>query len=388
VSKRINYLAYIKMSKQFPSMKNEPKPAPVKKRRTGLIIGIVVASLLIITAIVVIIIVVWLRNRSNNSTADGSGTACTLSSDCAGDTVCKTSTGLCVDCVTNSQCTGTEGVCRLSTNTCVECLDNTECTGLDTCNTNTNACVTPECVATADLTPPTIVTGGPGIGAGIWERAFEGTYTTTQTLTPSFRMKLRLTGAGTTIYESELLAADGTYKVTTSEAGMEFYETFDFEISILLVTECGTTLYSTPYTVVIPTSCTTALSSFGECSDIFEPNNIIGQASTIPVGGTIISLAVIGFNTPSMALRSTGIVLSKTWPFNPITATITHRNLPVESSVPFFGVTDVSIFRFNVAVTGAVSGDRWYYMVWSEGTAANGAEPSGLGGQTQSYIFP
>ncbi|HEX7597861.1 MAG TPA: hypothetical protein VF518_06575, partial [Polyangia bacterium] len=83
---------------------------------------------------------------------------CAGDRDCTGRsaTACRTTTGACVPCTSNSQCGGATAACNTATNTCVGCTQRSDCPG--TCQTCTNgACVavkngddTPQCAGTCD----------------------------------------------------------------------------------------------------------------------------------------------------------------------------------------------------------------------------------------------
>ncbi len=68
---------------------------------------------------------------------------CVQDSECSGSTpACNTATNTCVQCnaAVTTQCTGTTTVCDTPTNTCVQCIADAQCTGGQTCRVN-NMCM-------------------------------------------------------------------------------------------------------------------------------------------------------------------------------------------------------------------------------------------------------
>lgn len=119
-----------------------PQDIPKAKRiSTGAIIAIIIAILIVIAIIIVVIIL--LRRRASSS---GNGNTpnppappvieelCETSSDCQFPKVCKTSLGLCVECLDDSSCGTVFTKCRTDTNKCVKCLQNSDCTGPEICS--------------------------------------------------------------------------------------------------------------------------------------------------------------------------------------------------------------------------------------------------------------
>lgn len=144
---------------------NQPlvrRPVP-KKSNTGLIVGIVIAVIIVVAAVVGVIIWYVIRNRtSSTSTTDGGGTGgtgtvtnrCTADADCAAGTVCFAPTGICVECISDVQCTGATPVCNTSSNECVECNIDGECGNNEVCTDH--VCVSTGCTVNADCTNPSL----------------------------------------------------------------------------------------------------------------------------------------------------------------------------------------------------------------------------------------
>jgi len=134
----------------------QPPPPPKKKKRTGLIIGIIIGAVVLLIIIIVIIILLT-RNKTTNP-----GTSCTSNANCTGGKVCNTTTGVCVTCLTDSQCSGSTPKCKTSTGTCVGCNVNSDCGAGLVCNSSSNTCVGGPCTTGADCTSagfPVCVTG-------------------------------------------------------------------------------------------------------------------------------------------------------------------------------------------------------------------------------------
>jgi hypothetical protein len=75
---------------------------------------------------------------------------CATAADCDGTQICAEDTHTCVDeCVTNADCDGTQ-ICAEDTHTCVdECVTNADCDGTQICAEDTHTCVD-ECTTAAD----------------------------------------------------------------------------------------------------------------------------------------------------------------------------------------------------------------------------------------------
>ncbi len=69
---------------------------------------------------------------------------------CTDEMVCNETTGECVECLAEGDCT--DQVCSRDTNTCVECLGDDDCTD-GVCDTDANTCVV--CLTNDDCTDPT-----------------------------------------------------------------------------------------------------------------------------------------------------------------------------------------------------------------------------------------
>ncbi len=114
-----------------------------------------IAISIIVVLIIIIAVVIWLLTRPKLN-ADGTVT-CNSNTDCAGAAgVCNTTTGKCVVCLTNSDCSGTQE-CNTTTNTCFvpTCTIDTDCpSGVPRCDTETGVCV--ECLSSG---PPDCLAG-------------------------------------------------------------------------------------------------------------------------------------------------------------------------------------------------------------------------------------
>lgn len=143
----------IRYDESFPLDASEAPPSvEPKKKRTGLIIGIIVGIvILIIIAVVIVVLVLRSRNppaTSQNPASASTLTTCTTDSQCLAPKVCNTSMKRCVDCNTNSQCTGSAfPFCRTETNACVRCLTNSDCNAINSTCSNNICC---------DSTPPVV----------------------------------------------------------------------------------------------------------------------------------------------------------------------------------------------------------------------------------------
>lgn len=102
------------------SATEEPQP----RSRTGLIVGIIIG---VIVLIIIIIIVIILLTRGNGDNGNGA-VDCTSNADCPSPLVCNTTTGACVICVQDDDCTNpATPKCDPNTNLCLQCLENSDC---------------------------------------------------------------------------------------------------------------------------------------------------------------------------------------------------------------------------------------------------------------------
>lgn len=137
-----------------------PNRGSPPKSNKGLIIGIIVAIVVVIIVVVVVVAVLLVRrNRSAKSTTTTTTTTTTTSgcvsdAGCPAGKVCNTANGVCVQCMTNSNCTGTNGLCQ--NNVCVAgCVSDANCTGTTPkCETSSSTCV--GCLANADCASGTV----------------------------------------------------------------------------------------------------------------------------------------------------------------------------------------------------------------------------------------
>ena len=127
---------------------------PPKKPKTGLIVGLIIGAIIII--IVIVIVILLLRRRAAAVAEDDEvvpGITCQSDADCPKQ--CNTVTGLCVECLDDSACTGTLPRCKGTLNKCVECLEKADCTVDEICSAD-------QC---CDLRAPVITSVTPEITA-------------------------------------------------------------------------------------------------------------------------------------------------------------------------------------------------------------------------------
>src|SRR5688572_23676032 len=78
---------------------------------------------------------------------DGYEAECSTAAAC-GSGACKLPDGVCVECVTNADCTGASTeVCNPEMNTCEGCDAHADCTSSHACDFETGACIDPDQVA-------------------------------------------------------------------------------------------------------------------------------------------------------------------------------------------------------------------------------------------------
>ena len=126
----------------------EPEPEPPKKKSwTWLIILIIV----IVIIIIVVIIIIILATRGSSSTPPKTG--CN-STGCPTGQFCNSSTGACVGCLVDGNCSGTTPHCNTTNNTCVQCTASSQCPTGFVCTAN--KCVGEPCTTNTDCTTAAI----------------------------------------------------------------------------------------------------------------------------------------------------------------------------------------------------------------------------------------
>jgi len=112
-------------------------PRRSKPPNKGLAVGIVIGVVVLIVIIVVVVILIRRKKTTATTTKTSvSSKTCTSNANCPAPSVCNTSSGLCVDCLGDSNCSGSTPKCKTSLNKCVTCLADGDCTTGQTCNNN------------------------------------------------------------------------------------------------------------------------------------------------------------------------------------------------------------------------------------------------------------
>jgi len=125
----------------------------------------IVSIILVIVVILIIIIFIWIffiNGSTSSATATTTPTAgCTSNAGCTNGQKCHivNGFGVCVACLSNSDCTNVTGkpVCFTNTGVCVECREPADCASTPatpTCNVNNSSCVgcltNPDCTGNAN----------------------------------------------------------------------------------------------------------------------------------------------------------------------------------------------------------------------------------------------
>lgn len=132
------------MSSRYRQSNQQPPPPPKKKLKPWQIALIVIGSILFVGIIILIIV---LLTRKSKSTPAPSG-PCTSASDCPPGWFCVN--GKCAECQVNSDCSGTatRKFCDTTHGVCVVCISDTDCpTATPHCRGNAS-CV--QCVTNAN----------------------------------------------------------------------------------------------------------------------------------------------------------------------------------------------------------------------------------------------
>jgi len=120
-------------------------PPEVKKKHTGLIIGIIIGVILLIAIIIIVVVLLIRRSNANKTAAANCKTA-----GCPSSKHCNTTDGNCVDCLSDSNCFGSSPFCKTSNHTCVACQTDSNCGPGRTCNTSNNTCTAQTCTTGTD----------------------------------------------------------------------------------------------------------------------------------------------------------------------------------------------------------------------------------------------
>lgn len=134
---------YIRPRQLIPDI-DEPGP---RKRRTGLVIGLIIGAVVLIVIVIVVILLI----RRNSAAQGPPKVGCQLT-PCPSGKRCNGTDGSCVDCLTPSHCSAPTPYCELGSHTCVGCLGTPNCQSYQTCNANT--CQNQTCTTTPDCIHP------------------------------------------------------------------------------------------------------------------------------------------------------------------------------------------------------------------------------------------
>jgi len=223
---------------------------PPKKSQRGLIIFLIVLFIIIVIAIIIYLII---RSRQKKTTPDNgtvTGAKCTANSDCLGNRVCQVGTGMCVNCLSDSNCSLPLGKCNPSGNTCVACLSNPDCSIANGGNGGTcinNVC----CINTA---PSNVaISYNPGFPYTI-----TGSYTFVQSIvnatsiTTVYKPGATPSDPDILIYTQPASSALGTIFIAGTELCGLRYPGDVVKVAVRISSPCGVTLISAHVGVTIP----------------------------------------------------------------------------------------------------------------------------------------
>lgn len=288
----------------------DARPRLIQDRPRAARVGLIIIIAIIVVVILILLIVLVVNKKSTTSTSTtGTIAQCVTDADCSGTQVCETKSGLCVECLSNSQCSVYTPICDTTNHKCVVCEANTDCPSYlplctnnicvactsdsqcggatPKCNNATRTCVgcnvasdcpsaTPLCSAanecvqcisnTGCIAPATCVhgtccnTATPSIStlaaSSCSLNLFTGTYTFAQT-GPNLSAIYRIADSGGNVLVTlPGVTANGVININYSQVSqlIIFYVGYNYSLSVAISQPCGITAFSAPISVTIPQS--------------------------------------------------------------------------------------------------------------------------------------
>jgi len=284
------------------------------KNQQGSRIAFIAVLIVIIIIVLIVLLVILFRTSNSSTTTNFDPTKCRFNSDCAGNKVCDTDSGLCVDCnvdgdcpfsrpicntaerkcvgcINSNDCSGSAPICSSTTKQCVGCQTSTDCNGVTPiCNASSNQCVAclsnadcgvnnpicnpavsqcvqcitdANCIAPAtcssgqccDATAPTITSLVPSVFPAA--RGITVNYTFTQNPVGASVIFEVYDSANVLLYTTSAYTATGTAFIeSTTQAAIPlfgaFYSGYVYRFKAILSQTCGITLPSSFASVLMP----------------------------------------------------------------------------------------------------------------------------------------
>lgn len=271
---------------QVESAKDAERSTPayakkLSRRRATIIIILVIVLILVIIGVIIYIVLKRRAQAKKISTGTVTGTKCLTNSDCLNNKVCQTTTGICVLCLSNNNCSDPVNVCNTSTNKCVACVTHADCA-----NSNGGTCISNTCCIN---TPPVLT----DITLNSQFFSVLGNYTFSQAPSGASAIVQVYESGGTNntndvvVYTQPATTNLGTLFVSGLEICGNAPGTV-LKIAVAIRSKCGTTAYSNKLSFTVPPLVPRMLSAsvFGKNIDCLPTANTI-RASWTPVACAI-----------------------------------------------------------------------------------------------------
>jgi len=212
--------------------------------------------ILVIIVIIILILAIVLRPQTSTTP-----TTC-LETGCSSGLFCNTTTGACVQCLTNSNCSGgnicTANKCVVPTNTGPECAVDNDCAQNEICSTGTciipasctnnsqcNQAISEECIGNSCLCRKTapIIIGNFGMFAlvhpnGVVAGQLNYTFSQPNTADLKDQYTVRVPISGEVLFTSSLNTNTGYVIVNSEVDGIPYYPNESYDIRIKMFNTC------------------------------------------------------------------------------------------------------------------------------------------------------
>lgn len=336
---------------------------PESTNRIGAILIVVLVIILIIAGALALYFLV-IRRRSSTDTGgggdggggDGGGnggggtTGCTSNDACSGGKVCNLSTGLCVNCLTNSNCSGSTPICNTSTDACVECVTAGDC--------DSGTCESGIC---CDSSPPVITGVTTNLAAS---SSFTVNYTYSQSNLAGSQVEVRVeTGTGV-LLTTVTAPATGSNTFTEAQLNLPNQHLFpatSYRVALRINYTCNTaasTTFTTPFPFTMGSCTATGL----------VPNEGIANGSANAAFNFYPGACIRTFTIPNP--YQAGVLIDQNSGFHPNLASVYHSLVTAQQVTITVDSSPFSYTFIGVPFPGPV-GSTFYFRYYNIGTGSN-----------------